>query len=136
MVHTEIAVRSHVSDTPDYVDNLIDDLHQALQKAEAAMDKLRDTSKLQVSHRVQAMQAKPESFAVSGIGIGRYSQVAISSSPGIDTEVRSGTTVVDCLGNHRGIGSTCLSTTADRRELVYYHQRDLGSGGRCHLVAR
>jgi hypothetical protein len=81
MVHTEIAVQPHVSDTPDYIDALIDDLHKALEKAEAAMDKLRDTSKLRVSHRTEATEAMPESFALSGIGIGRHSQVSISSSP-------------------------------------------------------
>jgi diadenosine tetraphosphate (Ap4A) HIT family hydrolase len=78
MVHTKIALESHVSDTPDYTDQLIGDLNKALEKAEAAMDKLRDTSKLQVGHRVQATQARPESFAVKGIGIG-HRQVVISS---------------------------------------------------------
>jgi hypothetical protein len=53
MVHTELtAVQSHVSDNPGYVDEQIDDLHKALEKAEAAIDKLRDTSQLKVTHRV------------------------------------------------------------------------------------
>jgi hypothetical protein len=62
MVHMELAaVQSHASDTPDYIDEQINDLHKALAKAEAAIDKLRDTSQLRVTHRVHA----PEPMAYS-----------------------------------------------------------------------
>lgn len=50
-------VQSHGSDNPEYIDEQINDLHKALERAEAAIDKLRDTSKSQVTHRVQATVA-------------------------------------------------------------------------------
>jgi hypothetical protein len=47
MVHPELAVQPGVSDDNQvYIDEPIDDLRKALEKAEAAIDKLRDTSKL------------------------------------------------------------------------------------------
>jgi prefoldin subunit 5 len=77
MIHIDsTAVQSHASDNPEYIDEQINDLHKALERAEAAIDKLRNTSKLQMTPHVQATQARPESLnALSNSGSGSPSRV-------------------------------------------------------------
>jgi uncharacterized protein involved in exopolysaccharide biosynthesis len=63
MTHVDsTTVQTHASDNPEYIDEQINDLHKALERAEAAVEKLRNTSKLQVAHRVQVMVATAGKF--------------------------------------------------------------------------
>jgi hypothetical protein len=57
MTHTQIAkVQPHTSDDHgEHVDEQINDLYQALEQAEAAIDKLRESSKSKTTQAVPVL---------------------------------------------------------------------------------